>query len=102
MEYFLESTTAEHIIAFGRRKKCRQLQKIVLEEDALQKEWPAEVMDFFPRLPGPLAEILKSGNMTKRASAATVNWMLKKTNNKQTWCSLAWSTNTFVTELFSN
>ena len=67
MEYSLESTTAEHIIAFGRRKKCRQVQKIVLEEDTLQKS--------FPRLPGPLAEILKSGNMTKRAAAATVNCM---------------------------
>ena len=41
----------------------------------------------FPRLPGPLAEILKSGNMTKRAAAAAVNLMLKKTKNKQTWCS---------------
>ena len=69
MEYFLESTTAKHIIALG--KECRQLQKIVLEEDALQEEWLTEVMDSFPRLAGPL----KSGYMTKRAHAATVNWM---------------------------
>ena len=99
MEYSLGSTTAKYIIALG--KECRQLQKIVLEEDALQEEWLIEVMDSFPRLPGPLADILKSGKMTKRA-AATINCMLKKTNNKQTWCSWGCSTNTFVTELFSN
>ena len=123
----LESTTAEHLSALGKEKHCRQLivailkkgktrfkgnldkrlalkelQKIVLEEDALQKEWLPEVMDSFPRLPGPLAEILKSGNMTKRAAVPTVNCMLKTTNNKKTWCSWGCSTNTFVTELLSS
>ena len=72
-----------HLIAPGKEKHCCQLivaidkkgkthfkenldkllaltelQKIALEEDALQKEWLPKVMDSFPRLPGPLATAL--------------------------------------------
>ena len=74
----LESKTAEHFI-WEKKKHCRQLivaidkkgkthfkgnlekrlalkelQKIVLQENALQKEWLPKDIDSFPRLPGPL------------------------------------------------
>ena len=107
MDYSLQSKTAEHLISLGKAKHCRQpivaidkkgkthfkgnldkrlalkeLEKTVLKEDALEKEWLPDDLDSFPRLPGPLSDILKNGNMTKRAAAAAVNWMLKKTNSK--------------------
>ena len=63
-----------------KRLALKELEKTVLEEDALQKEWLPDDLASFPRLPGPLSEILKNGNMTKWAAA--VNWMLKKMNSK--------------------
>ena len=65
-----------------KRLALKELEKTVLKEDALEKEWLPDDLDSFPRLPRPPSDILKNGNMTKRAASAAVNWMLKKTNSK--------------------
>ena len=107
MEYTVENTAANNLIDLGKKRLSKQLiisvnrlghvqmkgnlekkiallklEEIVQQEDAMNKEWLPEDLDSFPLLPLPLKDVLRNGNMAKSATAASVNWMLRKTSGK--------------------
>ena len=107
MEYTVENTAANNLIDLGKKRLSKQLiisvnrlghvqmkgnlekkiallklEEIVQQEDAMNKEWLPEDLDSFPLLPLPLADVLRNGNMAKSVTAASINWMLRKTGGK--------------------
>ena len=67
---------------FNKKEAVKELQKKILEDEALKMNWVRPGQDDFPKLSLEMAELLKKPPKVKSAVAAALNNLMKQSNAK--------------------